>query len=137
MSLRSKKKLAKKEFQLYVRIRDSHDGYCRCCTCNKIYHYKEMDGGHFIPATYLPTCFEPTNCHAQCVRCNNWLEGNRDEYFVFMERKYGRAEIDRLMALKNINMKYTEFDYLNMIKKYRNEQAFMLSCGAKNVDNCV
>ena len=25
------------------------DGYCSCVSCSKSLHYKQMDGGHFIP----------------------------------------------------------------------------------------
>ena len=39
-----------KRLQLLVRLKASNElGYCACVTCPAVYHYKEMQGGHFIP----------------------------------------------------------------------------------------
>ena len=41
---------AAKLLQRLVRLKASDDnGYCRCVTCDKIDHYKNMQGGHFMP----------------------------------------------------------------------------------------
>ena len=41
---------AAKLLQRLVRLKASDDnGYCQCVTCGKIDHYKNMQGGHFMP----------------------------------------------------------------------------------------
>lgn len=127
MGLASKKKLAKTEFQKYIRMRDADsNGYVTCCTCGKKMKWNECDGGHFIPSTYLATCFNEENCHAQCCRCNNWLEGSREEYFVFMEKKYGRGTVDSLLQSKHDLVKLKEDNYDQLIKYFRSKQKEMM-----------
>jgi len=112
-------KKAKQTVQKYVRLRDSDEnGYCKCCTCGRVYHWKKMNGGHFIPAEWLATCFIEHNIHAQCIYCNKGLQGNTDAYWVFMEKKYGREEIDLLMESKHLNVKHKYFDYQQIIEEY-------------------
>ena len=113
------KKKAKKTFQKWVRLRDADKhGFCKCCTCGTIKHWKKCDGGHFIPAEWLATCFIEHNCHSQCKSCNGFLEGNKDEYFIFMEKKYGRGTVDQLIQQKHLNIKYTYSDYSDIIDLY-------------------
>ena len=113
------KKKAKATFQLYIRLRDSDKhGFCKCITCGKVSHYKKMNGGHFIPAERLATCFIEHNCHGQCVYCNKGLQGNTDAYWVFMEKKYGRETIDSLMQQKELNVKHKFYDYQEIIEIY-------------------
>ena len=113
------KKEAKKTFQLYVRLRDADSfGYCTCVTCGRRNHYKKMNGGHFIPAEWLSTCFIEHNCHAQCVYCNKGLQGNTDAYFIFMEKKYGRGTVDQLIQQKHLNVKHSYQDYQEIIDIY-------------------
>lgn len=127
MSLSSKKQLAKKEFQKYVRMRDADEhGYCTCCTCGKRLHWKEIDGGHFVPAERLATCFIDENCNPQCTYCNKWQYGRLDEYFVYMEKRYGRAVIDSLLKQKWDQVKLKEANYIELIKSFRAKQKQMM-----------
>ncbi len=44
------RKTALELIQLLARISAADDnGYCKCVSCGTIKHYKEMDGGHYIP----------------------------------------------------------------------------------------
>lgn len=113
------KKKAKATFQKWVRLRDSDEyGFCKCCTCGRTYHWKKINGGHFIPAEWLATCFIEHNCHSQCIYCNKGLQGNTDVYFVFMEKKYGRPAVDQLIAQKHLNVKHSYIDYQEIIDIY-------------------
>ena len=91
-------------FSTYIRMRDCLNTTCtldygRCCTCGKIYPRKKLQAGHFIPGRQDSILYEPTCVHAQCYRCNVQRSGEWVKYFRFMEQKYGREEIFRLMEL--------------------------------------
>ena len=113
------KKEAKKVFQRWVRLRDmDNNGFCKCCSCDRVYHWKELNAGHFIPAEWLATCFDERNCHAQCVYCNKGLQGNTDSYFLFMEKNYGRGFVEELVSRKHNKVKLKAFDYQEIIETY-------------------
>ena len=93
-----------KIFSMYIRMRDCYEatgtldnGYC--CTCGHPKTYKTLQAGHFIPGREDSILFEPTCVHAQCYRCNVKRSGEWVKYYRFMQKKYGFAEIDRLMGL--------------------------------------
>ena len=93
-----------KIFSMYIRMRDClaatgtlDNGLC--CTCGKPYPLKKLQAGHFIPGRMDSILFEPTCVHAQCYRCNMRRQGEWVLYYRFMQKKYGQAEIDRLMEL--------------------------------------
>ena len=85
------------EFQKLVRIANADDnGMCACCSCDKSYHYSEMNGGHFIKRHKTAIVFDAQNVNPQCVRCNHYLSGNESKYREFMLKTYGQEAIDRL-----------------------------------------
>ena len=70
-----------------------------CCTCKRDYPIGKLQAGHFVPGRMDSILFEPTCVHSQCYRCNIKLGGNWVRYYRFMQKKYGQAQIDRLMEL--------------------------------------
>ena len=59
------------DLQLLVRLKAADDnGYCQCWTCQKIDHYKQMQGGHFIERGRTATKLVEENIHPQCPYCN-------------------------------------------------------------------
>lgn len=91
-------------FSAYVRMRDCLEATGTldngiCCTCGKSYPIKKLQAGHFIPGRMDSILFEPTCVHAQCYRCNMRRQGEWVKYYRFMQKKYGQAQIDRLMEL--------------------------------------
>lgn len=93
-----------KIFSMYIRMRDCFaatgtldDGFC--CTCGRPYALANLQAGHFIPGRMDSILFEPTCVHAQCYRCNVKRSGEWVKYYRFMQKKYGRAQIDYLMEL--------------------------------------
>lgn len=119
---------AKREFQLYVRLRDSDkNGMCRCCTCGKVVHYKKCDGGHFIRATNRAVCFDERNCHAQCKGCNAFQSGAWEKYLIFMQCKYGQAVVDELNTFRGVTVKRTRSDYEFIIEENKKKSAGLLA----------
>jgi len=98
------KKKVWKVMSLYIRLRDSDEsGYCRCCSCNKLLHYKQAHSGHYIPKSLgLKIMFEERNVHAQCPGCNLFKHGNLHEYALFLEKKYGKRILQELSDIRNL-----------------------------------
>ena len=109
--------------QLLARISASDDnGYVACVCCGKVDHYKNMDGGHFIPkgsSSYW--ALEIENVHPQAKGCNNWgmKHGSAAQgYTLFMIDTYGRDFVDHMLATtKNIKKLY-KADYVDMLKEF-------------------
>lgn len=124
-----------KIFSMFIRMRDClettgtlDEGLC--CTCKKRYPLKKLQAGHFIPGRMDSILFEPTCVHAQCYRCNMRRQGEWVRYYRFMQKKYGDAQIARLMKLSEqvrvIDEKWiasTAIYYLAKIDELKEEYA--------------
>ena len=78
-------------------VRRSQD----CCfTCGKVEHWKDAQAGHFISRTFTCVRWNDMNVNRQCVSCNVFKHGNMVEYWLAMEKKYGREIIDWLNDIK-------------------------------------
>jgi hypothetical protein len=120
MKKKSTAKLKKelwKIFSLYVRTRDNWT----CFTCGAIGYGYSMHAGHFIPASVggLSLYFHEKNVHAQCARCNLWLQGNQYIYGV----RLGKRTVNTLNALRGKIVKWDESDYLKKIEYYKKKYA--------------
>lgn len=119
-----KKTPAWKWFSLWVRLRDCRETttipyVARCITCGRPYHYKDLHAGHFVKAIHRSVFFDEQNVHAQCNRCNTYLDGNEAEYLVALTNKYGRATVDRLLASKLKIRKFTGEELVEISARYR------------------
>jgi len=104
-----------------IRLRYAKKGIAKCVTCGKKDHYKKLQAGHYIPRNYLSLRFDDRNVHVQCVGCNMFKSGAMDEYARFMVKTYGSEILDELAVLKNKKVKFSIFDYQEMIDKYSDE----------------
>ena len=112
---------ALERLQLLRRLEHSDDnGYCACVSCGKQDHYKNMDGGHFIPkgdSSYW--ALEHENVHPQCKGCNGF--GMRygtasQQYTIFMQDMYGEDFVKHMLKTKKKTKKIYTPDYREMIK---------------------
>lgn len=123
--LKSAKAKARVAFKEYIRYRDAWETSgnpfeCVCCTCGKLTPLDgSLHGGHFIQGSTNSTYFEETNCHGQCNFCNLFRHGALDKYLMFMIKKYGQDEVDRLYRLKGTTRKFTVEELDEITKKYR------------------
>lgn len=86
-----------KNFQRLRRLEESNiDGLERCISCNKVLHWKEMQGGHYISRRVEATCIEPDNVWPQCSSCNCYKAGNYANYRINLVRRIGEARVKRL-----------------------------------------
>lgn len=110
-------------FQLKRRLESSNiDGFCACVTCGKVDHYTKMQGGHFIPkgiSSYH--AFEDKNVHVQCPGCN--LYGMKHgiaayRYHTYMVDRYGKKQVEKMLADAKKPIKFYAADYREMIRAY-------------------
>jgi|TARA_R110000796_G_scaffold214800_1_gene330756 hypothetical protein len=98
------------DLQLLVRMKASDDqGYSKCTTCENTYHFKELQGGHFMPRGNSATKIMEENIHPQCRGCNCWgmKSGSAAQiYTLFMIETYGRDFVDELLSTKGKPFKW-------------------------------
>ena len=116
------KKEALEVFSQYIRLRDSLRttgdlNYCKCITCTILKSPKELHAGHFIDRRHSPTLFDETNVHAQCPRCNVYLDGNILEYRRQIIKLYGEGYDIKLEEKAMGTKKFTR-DELMELKEY-------------------
>lgn len=99
-------------FSLYIRTRDKDKG---CCTCNG----EVQQAGHFIDGRHNAVLFSERGVHGQCYHCNVGLKGNKIEYWLFMERTYGREVIDELIAESKKTVQYKEFHFKELEQLFK------------------
>lgn len=107
---------AKKSFQKWVRMRDAGKN-CISCYENK----ESYDGGHFKKAEiYSGVIFHEMNCHAQCRKCNRFLNGNELNYRKGLIMRYGEEYANYIEDLANSTRikKYTREELIGIKNKY-------------------
>ena len=109
--------------QKLARLRAADDsGYCRCVSCGKSFHWKDGDGGHFIPkghSSYWALRIE--NVNPQCKKCNGFdmkYGTAAQQYTKWMIDKYGREWVDMMEEKKKKVWKLYASDYREMIEKW-------------------
>ena len=107
-----------REFSLFIRLRDSENGYFKCISCGKIKPFEQADCGHYINRQHMSTRFDEMNCNAQCRACNRFQEGNMSGYRQGLVKKYGEKRVLLLEMRKNDIKRYSEFEYQALIKYY-------------------
>ena len=119
-TLRSK---ALKKLQLLSRIAAADaNGYSQCVSCGIKKHYKEMDGGHYIPkGSCSYWALREENVHPQCKGCNGFgmKHGSAAQtYTLWMEEYYGRDFVAEMIRDQKKVKKIYAADYRDMIKAW-------------------
>src|SRR3990167_3621311 len=97
-----------KVFSLFIRKRDANSsGNAACISCGNVYHYTQMDAGHYVSRNRMALRFDERNVHAQCRKCNRFMNGAMDEYALALQRKYGPDILVKLNAEKNKIKQFT------------------------------
>jgi len=120
-------------FSQFVRISNMDDlGLCVCVTCgNQKPWNKGMTAGHFIGRandTYR-TWWDLMNVACQCIRCNSYNEGNKYNFGLYLNKKYGEGTTTKLKikSTKSFNpdifdMEYKIEYYKDAVKKLKLER---------------
>ena len=99
-------------FSEYVRKRDclrttGCTSWGLCITCDKRYHFKLLQAGHFIAGRHNANLFSERGVHAQCYNCNVNLRGNTLEYRRQVIQMYGEGVDLELEAEARQEKKFT------------------------------
>lgn len=128
MAKRTPLKIAKDKawdsFSIFIRTRDciKYTGTVdngMCVTCNRPYPFKNLQAGHFIAGRTNAILLDEDLCHTQCFGCNMGRSGAHVEYFVWMEKTYGREVIDIFRRRKSETLKMNEQDWLDQKTYWR------------------
>lgn len=92
---------AAKLLQRLVRMKAADEfGYAECVTCGKMEHWKDLDGGHFVPRAHKKHKLREENIHPQCRYCNRYRHGALGEYTLYMIDMYGRDFVEWMWDTK-------------------------------------
>lgn len=107
-----------KHFNKYIRLRDIEKG---CISCQKKLIGK-YDAGHYFSRGAFPNlAFDESNCHGQCVRCNQHLSGNLIEYSIQLPLRIGNVEYSNLLSRRNVPKKLSVTECVELIKYYKSK----------------
>ena len=112
-----------KVFSEYIRRRDKGV----CITCGKAQDWKLCDAGHYIRRGVFQFRWHEKNVHAQCKRCNCWLEGEKDVYRQKLIERYGNAFVELMEAERHNPCKISQGEIEVLIGHYKQK--------AKEMDN--
>jgi hypothetical protein len=115
-------------FAEYIKYKESENGYTICFICGKAIRISEAQIMHYIPRRHTLTRYNEFNCHAGCKDCNEFLEGNLEQYKQHLIEKYDSEIIEYLTQESNRDLKLYEVDYKEMFKIYRNALKELKRC---------
>lgn len=139
MAKRTARQIAKDkawdQFSVYIRTRDclrftGTPDQGMCVTCRRRYPFKKLQAGHFIQGRGNAVLFDERLVYSQCLGCNGnppmGKGGNYVEYFLFMEREWGRKKLDEFIQLKHRAVQYKIHDFIEIKEKYRDKTEKLL-----------
>ena len=95
-------------------------GMCVCCSCGKRQHWKEMQGGHYIPRGKSATKLEEHNINPQCVSCNHFhKESAKCQYAIWMIETYGYQYVKWLEAESRKEKKWLRVEVEELIESFK------------------
>jgi hypothetical protein len=103
---------AQKIFNAYIRERDRDLG---CISCGgRVDH-----AGHYLSVGHHGAFrFDESNCHGQCMPCNNFKHGNLIRYRQGLVDRIGENRVRELEAEKNTVKKWTREEVNAIIITY-------------------
>jgi len=116
-------KLLQKHVRLKAAVAADKNGFIECVSCNKWFHWKDMQGGHWIERGKQATKIMEENIHPQCKGCNQYGMRHRthvrEGYSKFMRDMYGDNFCDEMLVNSKKPIKYFRPDLEDMVKELR------------------
>jgi len=113
------KKTVWKLMSEYIRLRDclKTTGTLtrgHCYTCGKSFSFKELQAGHVIDGRCGTMIFDERGLRAQCMGCNVFKHGNKEEFIPKFIEEVGNEIFEELKREKRIpkNWKQSELETL-------------------------
>lgn len=114
----TKSKLVKKldvVFSQWVRMSNAdHKGFCKCVTCGRSYHWKQIQAGHFMSRKHYSTRWDEDNVKPQCKACNVFNQGEQYKYSIHL----GQELSESLLSKSRQIQKFTTADIEYLIELY-------------------
>lgn len=113
---------AQKDFNSYIRKRDSKGYYFVCISCNGRKPLTQMDAGHYYSMgnhSYLR--FNENNVHGQCKKCNQFMHGHLINYRENLIKKIGLEKVEELDAWRNHYHKWDKLQVIGIVQLYRDK----------------
>jgi hypothetical protein len=116
-------KLLQKHVRLKAAVAADKNGFIECVSCNKWFHWKDMQGGHWIERGKQATKIMEENIHPQCKGCNQYGMRHRthvrEGYSKFMRDMYGDDFCDQMLIDSKKPIKYFRPDLEDMVRELR------------------
>lgn len=117
----------------FVRLRDclwtkKSKEWGLCISCGGLCQYKYDESidpkrcgsaGHYVPRANMTLRWDMENVNLQCRYCNEFLDGNIDGYKEGIVAKYGQATLDRLESLRNVKMKHSTTELIELVRFFK------------------
>ena len=108
-------------FSVYVRLSGTKQGgSCKCFTCDKVLHWREIQCGHFQSRRFYSTRFHVLNCKPQCYACNIGLSGNQYTFGVNLDKLHGEGTAESMVRASRGVKKFTSAEMVELITQYEN-----------------
>lgn len=106
-------------FSKYIRVKHAGtNGFCRCISCGKMYHWTKIQNGHYMSRRYYSTRFSEDNCRPQCVACNIFEHGNILLYRENLIREIGEERVESVQfRARNDTKRWSAWE-LEQLEKY-------------------
>lgn len=107
-------------FSIYIRLRDclfttGTTTRGKCISCGVEYPFNVLQAGHFVDGRCNSILFSEEGVHAQCLRCNFFLNGNKDNYRKAILDLYGNGYDEVLNQEKFAGKKFTVSELEDLI----------------------
>lgn len=119
ITLKKAKEKAWKAFSIFIRSKDSKNGFNACYTCNKLKNIKEMNAGHGIGGRNNAVLFDERIVKPQCVGCNIWGRGQYQVFTRKLIQELGLNVYDEIVKNSSNPVKYRASDYLEFEEAYK------------------
>src|SRR3990167_3913 len=106
---------ADSKFSKWVRERGSRQGCNQCVTCGRWLPISDLDSGHYVSREYHSLCYDERNVWPQCKSCNRFKEGRKDQFALFLIRKFGPHILEELDQERKKVKQWSEKDLIKLI----------------------
>jgi hypothetical protein len=118
-SFKSLYKILDRWFSIYIRLKYSFEGACKCVTCGTIRFYtNKIHCGHYIGRQYWPSRWSETNCRPQCEDCNSYNEGKKDIFEKHLIKEYG-ADVVTMLDVNKYGRRQSNYEIKVLIEHYK------------------
>jgi len=90
-------------FSRYIRLSYAdNNGMVKCVTSGDMYHWKNIQNGHFITRWNYKYRWDEKNCYPQCYVDNCIKNWNYKEYTLFMIRTHWQIVVENMITDKEL-----------------------------------